>query len=69
MKFTENEARSLIAEEFKRLGINKLLEALERESGAKVHNTVIYKLLKGGSKPAFVIMLAYVLANAKSKET
>ncbi len=68
MKFTENEARAFINDEFCRLGINPLLKVLENESGAKVHNSVIYKLLKGGSKPAFVIMLAYVLANAKSKQ-
>ena len=67
MKFTEEEARQFIKSEFERLGINPFLKVIESECGANVHNSVIYKLIKGGSKPAFVIMLAYVLASAKQK--
>ncbi len=68
MQYTEETARAYINEIFNKSDVYEVCRLVESETGAKIHISTIYRLIKGGSKPAFVIMLAYVLANAKSKQ-
>ena len=68
MKYTEESARAYIRAVFEKLDVYEVCRLVEEETGAQIHISTIYRLVKGGSKPAFVIMLAYVLDRALNKQ-